>query len=119
MKVRAWLSLALLVTAGTAISGCGDEAGEATGSTCPSDSTLSYETFGQDFFETNCLACHGSKGPESPKLDTLEKIRANSTAIDEQAAAGPSGVNTNMPEGGSVTEAERRKLGEWLACGAP
>ena len=119
MKVHALLSWALVLLAAAAVSACGDEAGVATASSCPSDSTLTYDTFGQAFFQTNCLACHGSKGPESPKFDTIEQIRANSRAIDEQAAAGPGGVNTNMPEGGSVAEAERRKLGEWLACGAP
>jgi mono/diheme cytochrome c family protein len=119
MKVRASLSLALLVLSGAAASGCGDDAGVATGSSCPSDSALTYDNFGQAFFSDHCLVCHGAKGPESPKFDTVEQIRSNRTAIDEQAAAGPDGVNTNMPESGSVSEADRRKLGEWLACGAP
>lgn len=119
MKVRALLSVALLAAAGAGVSGCGDEPGVDTGSPCPSDSTLTYENFGQAFMQTNCLACHGSKGPESPKFDTVDQVRAHSMAIDEQAAAGPGGVNTKMPEGGSVPEADRRKLGEWLACGAP
>jgi hypothetical protein len=40
--------------------------------------------------------------------------------IDEQAAAGPDHVNTSMPPSGPrPSEAERRQLGEWLACGAP
>lgn len=118
MKIPALLSLALLVAGGVSVSACGDDPGVATGSTCPSDSALTYENFGQAFFQTNCLACHGSKGPESPKFDTVEQIRANKTAIDQEAAAGPAGVNTKMPEGSSVAEAERLKLGEWLACGA-
>jgi hypothetical protein len=46
-------------------------------------------------------------------------VRAQASAIDKAAAAGPSTVNTYMPEGSSVDTAERRKLGEWLACGAP
>jgi hypothetical protein len=117
MKIRAWLRLAL-VCGGAAVSACGDDEGEATGSTCPDDSALTYENFGGPFFQSNCLVCHGSSGPESPKLDTVEQIRANSGEIDKQAAAGPNAVNTNMPEDGSVSEADRRKLGEWLACGA-
>lgn len=67
----------------------------------------------------HCLACHSASGPESPKLDTLAGIRGSSSDIDRSAAAGPKAVNTYMPEGGSVAETERRKLGEWLACGAP
>ena len=39
--------------------------------------------------------------------------------IDEQAAAGPDAVNTEMPIGAPApTQAERQLLGEWLACGA-
>ena len=119
MKLHAWLSWALVATSGAGMTACGGDPGVATKSICPSDSTLTYQTFGQAFFQTNCLACHGAKGPESPKLDTVEQIRAHSSEIDAQAAAGPGGVNTAMPEGVSVAEAERRKLGEWLACGAP
>jgi len=101
------------------VSACGGEEGKPTGSTCPTDSSLTYANFGQAFVQTNCLACHGSKGPESPKFDTAAQIRANAAEIDKNAAAGPDAINTVMPEGGSVSEADRRKLGEWLACGAP
>lgn len=69
--------------------------------------------------QSHCLACHSASGPESPKFDTIEQIRAAASDIDRSAAAGPNAVNTYMPDGASVDEAERRKLGEWLACGAP
>jgi hypothetical protein len=46
-------------------------------------------------------------------------IKANSDRIDRSAAAGPNGTNTYMPESGSVDDATRHQLGEWLACGAP
>jgi uncharacterized membrane protein len=108
-----------LVLAGAAVSACGSGPGDATGSTCPTDSTLSYANFGQAFIKDHCLACHAASGPESPKLDTLVQVRAASSDIDRSAAAGPNAVNTYMPDGGSVAEADRRKLGEWLACGAP
>lgn len=98
---------------------CGSGPGDATGSTCPTTQTLTYENFGQAFMQAHCLACHSARGPESPKLDTVEQVRAQASAIDKAAAAGPSTVNTYMPEGSSVDTAERRKLGEWLACGAP
>ena len=97
---------------------CGED-GEATGSICPPEPTLSYENFGPAFFATNCTRCHGPNGPESPHFDKLEQIQANIGEIDKQAAAGPDATNTFMPEDGSVTDSERRKLGEWLACGAP
>jgi mono/diheme cytochrome c family protein len=107
------LSLAAL------LSGCGGEEGEPTGSTCPDDSNLTYESFGQAFFANNCLSCHGSAGPESPKLDTVEQIRSVADQIDRQAASGPDATNTFMPQGGSVSTEQRQQLGEWLACGAP
>ncbi len=115
MRPLATLYLCLLVTPVVACGG--EELGDPTGSTCPSDSTLTYASFGQAFFQSHCLSCHA--GTESPTLGTLEQIRANSSKIDRAAAAGPDAVNTYMPEEGSVSEAERRQLGEWLACGAP
>jgi len=118
MRADVMLSLALMLGGGAAVSACGDDLGDATGSTCPTDSSLTYDNFGKEFFAAHCLACHGAAGPESPKYDTLNQIRANSSNIDRQAAAGPNAVNTKMPQGASVPEAERRKLGEWLACGA-
>ena len=112
-------SIALLMTT-LALSACGgEELGDPTGSTCPADSSLTYGSFGQTFFAGQCLRCHGAGGPESPKLDTLEQIRAQTNAIDRAAASGPNGTNTFMPEGASVTTEERQQLGEWLACGAP
>jgi len=93
--------------------GCGG----GSGATCPTDSTLTYDNFGRHFFASYCDSCHVSR--EQPRLTTLAQIRAQSTAIDIQAAAGASAVNTDMPQGGSTpSEAERRQLGEWLACGA-
>jgi len=111
------LALVFLVAAGLAA--CGSGLGDSTGSTCPTGSTLSYANFGQAFMQNNCLSCHSANGPQSPKFDTVALVRASSGEIDRAAAAGPNAVNTFMPDGRSVDEAERRKLGEWLACGAP
>jgi uncharacterized membrane protein len=110
---------ASLLLATASLVACGSGPGDSTGSACPTDSTLTYANFGQAFMQSHCLACHSAAGPESPKLDTLTQVQAVKGDIDRSAAAGPSGVNTYMPEGSSVPEAERRKLGEWLACGAP
>jgi hypothetical protein len=99
--------------------GCGSGPGDSTGSTCPTDSSLTYANFGQEFMTSHCLSCHRAGGPETPTLSTLAQIRTNKDIIDRSAAAGPKAVNTYMPDGSSVPEAERRQLGEWLACGAP
>lgn len=101
----------------TLLAGCGEDEGTPTGSTCPDDSTLTYETFGQAFMAANCLSCHA--GAESPNLTTQAAVQQNAAAIDRASAAGPKATNTIMPENASVATAERTKLGEWLACGAP
>lgn len=109
--------VALLATlAFASVAACGED-GQATGSTCPPGSTLTYASFGQAFMQRNCLSCHTNQ--QSPTLTTQAAIQANKADIDRVAAAGPNGVNTVMPQGGSVSEDDRRKLGEWLACGAP
>ncbi|MBX3232092.1 MAG: hypothetical protein KIT84_19745 [Labilithrix sp.] len=105
---------------GAAVIAACSSGGEPTGSTCPEGSTLTYETFGRSFLETHCTKCHSAAGRgESPALDSVANVRANATSIDSAAAAGPKATNTEMPEDSDVAEAERRKLGEWLACGAP
>jgi hypothetical protein len=92
--------------------------GAATGSTCPTTQTLTYDNFGQAFMTKYCTSCHGGK--ESPSLSTLASIQAHISDIDKEAAAGPDATNTSMPEGSTTpSDAERKQLGEWLACGAP
>ena len=123
------------IAAAIAISsfGCGGDdhgtiEGVATESTCPSTQTLTYANFGQSFFGTYCQTCHASTvtgaarngAPADHVFDQVEDIRLLGDHIDELAAAGPAAVNTEMPPmDPKPTEAQRRQLGEWLACGAP
>jgi hypothetical protein len=86
--------------------------GDPTGSTCPADSTLTYQAYGQAFMEDHCVRCHDD-------FSTQEGVREALDRIDRSAAAGPDAVNTYMPEGEDLSDETRRKLGEWLACGAP
>jgi len=118
------LRLRLVQTAVVIIAGlvlpvaCGQNSlGDATGSSCPSKSTLTYDNFGKAFFDTNCNSCHGNA--QSPSFGTQEEIQANASAIDRAAASGPNATNTYMPDDGDVSDSDRKKLGEWLACGAP
>ena len=114
------------------LAGCGDPShptsGVATQSVCPNNSTLSYENFGRASFQDFCSRCHAAavtgaarQGvPEDHVFETREQIVPEIDHLDESTAAGPAGVNTRMPPSGSMpTEAQRRQLGEWLACGAP
>jgi len=103
--------------------------GGSTGTTCPSGSTLTYDTFGRQFMSNYCVRCHGSSitgtarqgAPGDHDFDTLAGIHATELEhIEEQAAAGPNQTNTAMPPSEPrPSQAEREKLGEWLACGAP
>ncbi len=96
------------------------EEGEPTGSVCPTGSQLTYDNFGKHFFETYCYRCHDAQHEESPKLDSIMSIRSHIGDIDKMAAAGPKATNDEMPEDGTAPSVEeRKKLGEWLACGAP
>jgi len=124
-----------LLAAGIAVLplACEDDHDHATGgvsteSVCPTQQTLTYASFGQPFFTTYCQRCHASTvtdlarmgAPVNTTFDTVEDIRFHSHHIDELAAAGPAGTNTEMPPDGAMPNAaERLQLGEWLACGAP
>jgi uncharacterized membrane protein len=106
------------------------DAPNATGAVCPpGGSTLTWASFGQAFFATYCTRCHASTlvgggarsgAPAGLNWDEHATVMANAGRIDAVAGAGPRNVNTVMPLSGvAPTEAERRQLGEWLACGAP
>ena len=101
--------------------------GEATGSTCPTDNPPTYEDFAKGFAESYCTRCHSSEktgderqgAPLDHDFDTEAGFLKHADHVDERAAAGPDAVNTLMPPSNpKPTEAERRKLGEWLACNA-
>jgi len=103
--------------------------GAASGANCPSGSTLTYETFGRGFMAQYCTRCHSSSlqgaqrqgAPSDHNFDSLAALKAvGAEHVDTAAAAGPSAVNTVMPpQDPRPSEAERRQLGEWLACGMP
>jgi hypothetical protein len=127
-------ALLLAIGGAAAAASCEDDdhqdqvVGVPTGSDCPTGSTLTYANFGQAFFASYCQRCHGSTvtglarmgAPEDHAFDTLQDIRFLSAHIDQLAAAGPESVNTAMPpDAPAPAEAERRQLGEWLACDAP
>jgi uncharacterized membrane protein len=78
---------------------------------CAQDSTLTYENFGKQAVEGNCMSCHDTK---SPALGNVEQIRSHAAQILDVAV-----YTDGMPQNGDMTIEERRLLGEWLACGAP
>lgn len=106
----------------------GDEPeGTPSGATCPANSELTYDSFVKPFADKYCTRCHASSlsgaarqcAPLDHDCDSEAGILKIAEHIDEVAAAGPDAVNSAMPPSGPMpTEAERRQLGEWLACNA-
>lgn len=85
---------------------------------CPPDGTaLTYENFGETFFDANCIHCHGgSHGYSSRGFTSVERIREDRERIFVTSAAD----NVSMPPGpDDPPAADRERLAEWLACGAP
>lgn len=126
----------VIVIAGL-VAGCGagDDDGDGaaigapTGATCPDAGTsLTWKEFGEPFVESYCLRCHSDDvsgtarqgAPRDHNFDTHFECRAFASHMDEWAGAGPDAINTVMPPSEPrPSEAERRMLSEWLACGAP
>jgi uncharacterized membrane protein len=89
---------------------------------CPANSTVTYESFGKDFFNTYCQSCHGASvtdrngAPDDVFFDSRDDIWEQREQVFAQAADS----NTSMPIGPhGPTDADRQKLADWLACGAP
>src|SRR6187549_3900382 len=109
--IRRVTSMALAVAA---LSSCGSdneaaESGGPSGAVCPTDSTLTYDNFGQAFVEDYCTRCHSSAltgaarngAPSDHNFDTLDLIKDTEVEhLDEQAAGGPDRVNRIMPPSG-------------------
>jgi hypothetical protein len=90
---------------------------------CPTGgTTLTYSNFGAPFMSRYCQGCHASivsdrqGAPGEFIFDNVEQIRAHRDRIFARAA----GTNDSMPPGPvDPPLAEREKLADWLACGAP
>jgi uncharacterized membrane protein len=129
LRVAALLTALPLVALVFLVACDGDEHGhDGSGAVCPTDSALTYASFGKDFVETYCTSCHSSElvgdarhgAPGGHDFDSLAGIQAVADHIDEAAAAGPDNTFKAMPVGDpKPTLQERKDLGEWLACGAP
>ncbi len=127
--MKAGLSGLLMLLAVTA--GCPSDPlfGPPTEAECPpAGSTLTYGNFGKPFMESYCTRCHSSElvgsarkgAPSFHDFDSLFGVKAVSEHVDETTASGPASTNTGMPpDGAKPTAAERKQLGEWIACGMP
>ncbi len=102
-----FLSFALAACTTTSSTGITDQT-----LTCPTDSTLTYASFGSAFIQTNCLSCHATK--DRPTLSTQAEVKANIARILENAV-----YTDAMPQDNNMALSDRQQLGEWLKCGAP
>ena len=102
--------------------------GPSTEATCPTTQTVTYANFGHALTQEYCLKCHSEKvgetmrqaAPLNVNFDTVDMVRHHTMLIDKTTAFGPKAMNKSMPPTEPApTDDERRKLGEWLACGAP
>ena len=90
---------------------------------CPEGSEVDGQNFGVGFILTYCSGCHSSGVPADERqmapagvdFDNVDDVRAWADRIWARAAD----QNMTMPPVNSVPDADRIKLGEWLACGAP
>jgi mono/diheme cytochrome c family protein len=88
----------------------------------PGGTTLTYRNFGGSFLDRYCQGCHGSAAvdragaPGEFIFDTPAQAQRHRARIFVRAA----GPNDSMPPGpDDPPRAERDRLAEWLACGAP
>jgi uncharacterized membrane protein len=123
---------ALAVVAAGLASACGGEeepnvpmSNSSSGSTCPPGSTLTYEGFARPFFGAYCTRCHASDkaapdrsgAPSGYDWDVYGSIAEHASEIDAMAAGGPRQINRSMPPGDPrPSDADRKLLGQWLAC---
>jgi cytochrome c5 len=107
----------------------------ATGTSCPPAGTALRFTggappdFGRSFTSSYCTRCHATAltgaaarngAPAGANFDDVCSIRARVQIMDAYAGSGANGTFTIMPIGPPApTLAERARLSEWLACGAP
>lgn len=119
--LRTWLlsSLALLP-------GCPEDepAGEPTGAAC--DPYLHYQLDIAPLMDRYCTGCHAEDVPLAKRngapgdhnFDSEQGLLDNADHVAEAAAAGPQASNRSMPPAGfpQPSDAERRLLGQWLAC---
>ena len=93
------------------------------GRPCPPDNTTNYANTGAPILISWCITCHSSHVPANQRqgapagvdFDTAEGIREYLPRI--YARAGDD--NVTMPPIDSLTADERRRLGDWITCGAP
>lgn len=93
------------------------------GRECPPDSVLTYANFGEALMQQHCAGCHGEAVEE--RYRSGAPLEVNLTSHDQvfewldRVYARSADDNTSMPVVDTMSAADRTRLGDWLACGAP
>jgi cytochrome c5 len=93
------------------LAACASSDGEGpSGATCPTANPPTYANFGKAFFDSTCIACHSN-------YQTEAGIKADAAQIDIEAGKGPTATNVAMPpRAPGPSDADREKLGQFMAC---
>jgi uncharacterized membrane protein len=121
-RVAKPLLVVLAVAGALALGGCPKVETIEEASCPPQGTTLTWSDFGEEFFAAHCNGCHGADlgqragAPTTFVFDSRDEVFAHRERIFSTSA----GNNDSMPPGPDDPPlAERQKLAEWLACGAP
>lgn len=94
----------LLFLVALALAGCG-----GTSSVDCSTNPDTYASYGQTFIDSQCRTCH----QHSSQYGTQAAVQASLTRIESEISSG------KMPEGTTLSTAEKSRVLAWLGCGAP
>ena len=92
------------------------------GRECPPDNATTYTNTGGPILISWCISCHSSHVPADQRQGATVGVNFDTVIdINEQllriyARAGDD--NNTMPPVDSLSADERRRLGDWIACGA-
>jgi uncharacterized membrane protein len=88
----------------------------AGGSSAGGCDALTFETYGKEALGTFCARCHSGDEPLGRfPFDTLPEVKLHKAALRKEVVE-----QRTMPPGAAqpaMTDADRKKFGEWLACG--
>ncbi|MET0340797.1 MAG: hypothetical protein ABW252_07330 [Polyangiales bacterium] len=99
----------------------GDAPGDDADASAPADpacAELTYADFGEPFLEKYCVGCHlGARAVGGIDLSTLAGVKEHKDHVIAHAVDEDASEPMPPPSARQPTDAERARLGTWLACG--
>lgn len=100
----------LIVCVVTALGGCAKAVSAPDGGSVEGVCTSTWQTFGQNFFVTNCTGCHSHDHANFVNRDVV---------VSELALIKANIENGSMPQEATLTDDEKQRVLTYLSCGAP